>query len=166
MKKIEKIDIVGGQLTFEQRIELGRIISSGGDNAQALLDVMRCLHGVEVNFSNREELKWYIIYFEEVLKGIAFWVEQEKRLKYEPTPEELQAGIEQMTKNIGEYATLLAIAQAYKRDPDEVLDWKYGKVFGILLADFEKAKFQRSLQGVYERKCKVNNRMGSWRQKR
>jgi hypothetical protein len=162
MEKVKKIDIVGGQLTFEQRIELGRIISSGCDSAQALRDVMRCLHGVEVDFSKKEELKWHIIYFEEVLKGIAFWVEQEKRLKYEPTPEELQAGILQMTKNIGEYATLLAIAQAYNRDPDEVLDWKYGKVFGILLADFEKAKFQRRLQSVYERK----NRIGRWRQKR
>jgi hypothetical protein len=156
---IEKIDIEGGKLTFDQRIELGKIISSGCGQVQALRDVMRCLHDVEVDFGSETQLREYVAYFEEVVSGIAFWIEREKLLKYEPTPEEVQAGINQMSKNIGELGTILAIAQAYSKDPDEILKWEYGKVFGIMYADFEKAKFQRKLNAVYERK----NRRGKWR---
>ncbi|MDR1416268.1 MAG: hypothetical protein LBJ57_02460 [Prevotellaceae bacterium] len=163
MEKIsKKVDIVGGKLTFYHRIELGKIIASGCDPAQALREVMRCLHGVEVDPKKESDLRGYVAYFEEIVRGISFWVEQEKRLRYDPTPEELQAGIRQMYRNIGEFGTLTAIAQAYAKDPDEVLQWEYGKVFGLLMTDFEKAKFQQRLQSIHDRK----NRVGKWRRKR
>jgi hypothetical protein len=162
MEDIKKVNVEGGELTFMQRIELGKIIGSEADPCRSLRDVMRCLHGVEVDFGDAKALRWYAAYFEEIVKGIAFWCDKEKLLKYEPTPEEARAGIEQLSRNVGEYGTLVAIARSFAADPDEVLKWEYGKVFGILYTDCEQAKFQRRYQKIIEQKSKV----GKWRAKR
>ena len=39
-----------------------------------------------------------------------------------------------------------ALAKAYGKDPDEILRWQYGKVFGILYTDLEERKFEKKYQ--------------------
>ncbi|MDD2576586.1 MAG: hypothetical protein PHV76_03690 [Bacteroidales bacterium] len=75
-----------------------------------------------------------IPYINEISEALLYWQEQENTLlKYEPTREDKQAGIEQLSKNIGELGTVKALAKDYSQDPDYILEhWKWGKVFGIL----------------------------------
>jgi hypothetical protein len=94
-------------------------------------------------------------YYNEIIDGLRYWIEQEKLLKYEPSPEEIQAGILRMFEEVGEFGTIKALAKAYHIDPDAVLKWEYGKVFGILYTDMKEIVFNKSLNKVLEKKYRA-----------
>ena len=150
MQEFEKIDIKSGKMTFGQRIELGSIFSSEESEIDKFEKVFRCLHSFTPNPVDYEFL---IEYLNDVISGIKFWIEKETTLLvYEPTPEELRAGVRELSRKVGEFGTIKALAKAYSKDPDEVLKWEYGKVFGILYTDLEEYKFQVRYNKVIESK--------------
>lgn len=139
-------------MTFGQRIELGEIFESSSDEVIKFEKVFVCLH--EYKPKPTEYIK-LIDYFNEIVSGIMFWIEQESTLlKYEPSQEELAAGVKDLSAKIGEFGTIKALAKAYGQDPDDILKWNYGKVFGILYTDLEEHKFQKAYNKVLERKHK------------
>lgn len=145
-----KIDIKSGKMTFGQRIELGIIFAGSDSEIVKFQRVFECLHGYSPKIKNYKKL---IDYFTEIVNGLKYWSDAEsKMLKYEPTPEEKLAGIQSLSKKIGSMGTVDALAEKYGVDPDIVINWDYAKVFGILYADLEKAKYQRSYQKVIEKK--------------
>lgn len=149
-KKIKEIDIKGGQLTFGQRIDLGKLMGSDEPEINKFEKTFEILHRFKPKVT---EYKKYIGYFSDIVDGLKFWSEQEATmLKYEPTPEEKQAGIKDFSQKVGEFSTIKALAKAYGKDPDEILDWKYGKVFGILYTDLEEHKFNTRYHKVIESK--------------
>jgi hypothetical protein len=151
-KKMSEIDIKGGKLTFGQRIELGRIFQTNDVDVVKFDKVFLCLHKFEPKITEYPKL---LDYFNRIVEGVAFWVEQEQTLlKYDPTAEEVQAGIKDLSDKIGEYGTVKAIAKNYGKDPDEILEWEYGKVFGILYTDLEEYKYQQRFNKVLEKKYK------------
>jgi len=151
-KKMSKIDIKGGKLTFGQRIELGKIFQSSENEIVKFEKVFECLHKFKPKATQYKKL---LPYFQDIIEGIAFWIEKEQTmLKYEPTAEEMSAGIIELTKKIGEFGTIKALAKNYSKDPDEILEWEYGKVFGILYTDFEEYEFQKRYDKVIEKKYK------------
>ncbi|GHT33976.1 hypothetical protein FACS189434_09350 [Bacteroidia bacterium] len=148
-----KIDIKGGKLLFEQRIDLGKIFQ---DTETAEIDkfdaVFKCLHGYKPAMLDYKKL---LPYFFEIVESLRFWIETENEmLKYEPTNEELQAGIKELAAKIGEFGTIKSLAKNYATDPDTVLRWEYGKVFGILYTDLEEYKFQKKYNKIIENKYK------------
>lgn len=150
MKDLEKIDIKSGKMTFSQRIDLGNIFSSDASEIDKFEKVFMCLHNFKPEPSDYEYL---IEYLNEIIQGIKFWIEKETTLlNYDPTAEELRAGVRELSKNVGEFGTIKALAKAYSKDPDEILQWNYGKVFGILYTDLEEYKFQLRYQKVIEAK--------------
>lgn len=149
---MEKIDIKGGKLTFGQRIDLGKIFQSDENEIVKFEKVFKLLHDFTPDIAQYNEL---LPYFNEIIEGIAFWIEQEQTLlKYEPTSEEMSAGIMDLTKKTGEFGTIKALAKNYSKDPDEILKWEYGKVFGILYTDLEEHYFQKRYNKVLEKKYK------------
>ena len=153
---MKKIDIKGGQMTYGQRIELGKICNkyAGSEDPNVahnmLKEVYTCLHG-KAPVINPVTIVGLLQYLHEVVEGILFWVEREQTaLKYDPSPEELKAGVKDLSLKIGEFGTIKALAKTYSRDPDEVLEWKYGKVFGLLYTDLEEHKFSVKLNKVHE----------------
>lgn len=146
-----KIDIKAGKISFSQRIELGRILESDSCAAAKFSDTFFCLFSYKPNVL---EYKSLLGYFQEITEGVKYWIDQEALLKYEPTSEEMQAGITNLSKKIGEFGIIKALAKAYSKDPDDILAWEYGKVFGILYTDMEEHKYQRSYNKVIERKYK------------
>lgn len=145
-----KIDIKAGSMTFGQRIELGKIFSSADDELLKFENVFHCLHGYKPKLTEYAALTPY---FKEIVEGVAHWVNAETiMLKYEPTPEQKQAGIKALSKSIGEMGTVDALAEKYGIDPDVVLSWEYAKVFGILFADLEKAKYQKRYNKIIDKK--------------
>lgn len=149
MKK--EIDIKGGKLTFGQRIELGKIAQSGVSDSEIFEQIIFLLYKIK---PRPRQYKKYISYFNHAIEGLKFWIEQEKLLNYECSPEERAAGIKEFTSKVGEFATIKALAKAYAKDPDEILEWEYGKVFGILYTDLEEYKFNQRYNKILQAKYK------------
>lgn len=146
--EIAFLDIRGGKFTYGQRIELAGIFSASGLSDTELYDrTMRCLYpDRKVRYTG----KW-MTHFEQIVHGLEFWAQREQTmLNYQPTGEELAAGINELGKKLGPMATVMTLAEKFGKDPDEILRWEYGKVFGLLYADLENFKFQRRLMRVRE----------------
>ena len=149
---LERIDIKGGKLTYGQRIDLGELFASDQSETDKFKETFRILHDVIPDFSNVKEMKFYSEYFAEIIDRLQFWFEKEKLLKYDPEPEEIRAGIKDLSEKIGYFGTIKALAKNYGQDPDDILKWEYGKVFGILYTDLEEFKYSKKLHKQYEKK--------------
>jgi len=146
----DKIDIRGGKMTFGQRIDLGKLFQSGASEVEKFERAFEILHKKRPN-----HLQYTVLmkYFYQIIDGLTFWAQQEAAmLHYEPTEEEVRAGIKEYSEKVGELGTVKSLAKTYSTDPDVILSWEYGKVFGLLFADLEEAKFQRRLNKVIEQK--------------
>lgn len=144
----DKIDIRGGKLTYGQRIELSDILGKADSTtSEKYIAVMQCLHpGWQHTFSIE-----CIAYFEEVVEGLRYWMEREATmLAYQPTAKEIAAGINNLGKKLGPMMTVMTLAEKFGKDPDEILQWEYGKVFGLLYADLESFKYQRNYRKAIE----------------
>ena len=138
---LSKINVKAGDLTFGQRIEIGKIYS---DTSKSELDKFEAIFIALHKYKPKaKEYSKLIDYFIEIITGLEFWVNQENiLLKYEPTEKEKRAGIKQLTLDTGELGTIKALAKNYSQDPDTILIWKYGKVFGILYSDLKEYLYQ------------------------
>ena len=151
--KLVHINIKSGDMNFGQRIELGKIAAMDCSELEKFEKVFICLHKFKPTLKECSDL---LDYFTEIIEGLKFWIDQEiTLLKYKPSIEEKRAGVKELSEKIGEFGTIKALAKAYGKDPDEILLWKYGKVFGILFTDLEEHKFQVRYNKVIESKFKV-----------
>lgn len=155
---MQKVDIKGGQMTFGQRIELGRILSNPElKEHEKCIECMKCI-----------DPKWKISmlpstieYWHQITEGIAYWIKREKReLHYKPTAEEHAAGVEIFSMRVGEMNTIMAIAEKFSVDPDVVLEWKYGKVFNILFTNLQAAQYAKRLE---EQRRKAQEKNKRWK---
>jgi len=148
----DKINIKAGDMTFSQRIGLGKIMLSDISEVEKFERVFKFLHGIELNPDDRSEMDEnsdLIDYFREIVTGLAFWIQQESLMKYELTPKE-RINQDNSTDTLQvPGGTINAIARKYNVGLDDVLNWEYKKVFQILFDDYE----------VYKRKlyCSKNN---------
>lgn len=151
-KDFDKIDVRAGQMTYGQRIALGQLFESRPDEQKAFSGVFEILApGYKVRGTACE-----LEYFREVVEGIRNWITREtKELAVKPTPEEIAAGVAEMSRNCGYMSTLAALAERYSTDPDTILEWKYGKVFNLLYVHREQALFARRFQQVMSQKSRV-----------
>ena len=146
------VDIKTGAFTYSQRIDLGKILYGEYNDLQKFEKVIKLMYGVTPKIY---ELENYTKHFESAIEGLIFWVEKEKELlDYKPTAEQLSAGIDELSKKTGEYGTILSIAKNFSKDPDEILQWKYGKVFGILYTDLQNHLFSERYQKVISKRRK------------
>lgn len=152
---LNKIDISAGKMTYSQRIELGKILTNiATHEIEKLKQTIKCLHGFDLIIVP-DNAVFYADYFEQILEGILSWIEKEQTLlAYKPTPEEVKAGIKELSEKVGDFGTIKALAKAYHKDPDDILTWEYGKVFGILYTDFEEHKFSKRYEKVINDKYK------------
>lgn len=139
---IGRLDVAGGTLTYGNRIALGDIFSDGNRTEyRRLKDAFRELHGYSCRLLPPGPR---MRAFERIVTGLSVWVDKERTLlHYEPTADETAAGIRELSRRVGNFSTIKALAKAYGCDPDEVLRWDYAKVFGILYTDLEEHKFER-----------------------
>lgn len=150
----ERLDVKGGDLTYGQRIELGGILANpaGRSEYELFMDTIECLYGRRPTL---REFKEAIVLFKEAVEGLTFWIKAEsEQLKYTPSQEEKDAGVERYAKEVGEIGTAYAIAKEFSLDPDVILGWKYGKVFGYLRKQKADGDFQRRYSEVMARKSK------------
>ena len=148
---IKKVNISDGSLKYWQRIELGQILTS-----EELTDTEKMLKSMECMLERKPEIEEYmecIEYYKEIIEGIRLWIERENiELRNTPTPEEIQAGIEKLSKEIGDFGTANELAKNYGKTPEEVLNWEYHYVFAILRDDVKKNQYRSRLNSIIEQK--------------
>ena len=146
--RIGKLDWEGRDFTYGQRIELGEIFGEKDRSEYSkLCDAFKCLYGCDRRIL---PMKLRIRVFDGILKGLKGWIDREqKMLSYTPSGEELSAGIRELSAKVGSMSTIKSMAKTYSVDPDRILEWPYGKVFGILYTDLEERKYEKKLQKVY-----------------
>lgn len=105
--------------------------------------------GCEEEFIKEFNLSYsdYMLYSKYIIEALVYWIEKEKEM-LSGTPDENSDLQNRYFKHCGDYPTILRIAKDFGQDPDTVLTWKYGKVFGILYtykceAEYEKALYKR-----------------------
>lgn len=150
LKQVQPIDVRSDKFLLWHRLQLGEVLNS--QNEVAIFEgVIRVLY--HINIKAKHYRRFYD-HVKDVLNGLAFWVEKEKALKYEPTTEERQAGIDQIGKKVKEFGTIDAIARRMHISHDEALKLPYATVYLMLLNDLEQSKFERRLHNVYSKKHK------------
>lgn len=139
-------------MTYAQRIELGQIFASGKPESRIFREMFACLApGHEVLFSAEE-----IEYYNEVMEGLLYWINCEtKELQYKPTADELAAGIREFSRLVGYMGTITSLAEKFSKDPDEILQWKYGKVYKVLYTNKESYLYSRRYNDVIMQKSKI-----------
>lgn len=144
---IQRVDIKAGELKYWQRIELGRILTSKEfDDSQRFLKAIDCMVERELEINEYVEA---MEYFQEIIAGITLWIKRENsELQYTPTTQELQAGIEELSKEVGDFGTANELAKNYGKTPEEVLDWEYHVVFAILRDDAKKNRYRTRLTKI------------------
>lgn len=133
-----------GEFTYAQRIELTEVFRNDSLNGyQKMKAAWKVLYGWSARWMN----PWRRARaFERMLEGLEFWVKKEREnLKYEPTPEEYQAGLPRLSEEVGELGTIKALAEKFGVDPDVILTWHWGKVYGLLYADLKETEHQRRM---------------------
>ena len=87
-----------------------------------------------------------------VLNLISKFVAEFKRLnEYEPTIEELEAGVEELSK-FGFFGTAVQFARKYGQTHDEILKMPAREVYTTLLYDFEQSEVERKLNQIRSKK--------------
>lgn len=144
---IGQLDLEGGEFTYGNRIALGEIFSDENRSEyQRLGAAFRELYGYSCRVL---PIRLRLRAFERIVTGMTGWVGKEQEmLHYEPSADELAAGIRELSRRVGSFSTIKALAKSYGRDPDEILQWDYAKIFGILYTDLEEHKFEEKYAKV------------------
>lgn len=138
--RLNKVDILKGKLTFGQKIDLLEVIVNEQSEAEKAKAIIRILGG-RINKIRWWNVRRVLRYVKGVVDGLEYWAKAEaKALKYEPTAEEKKMGYSVLSKKFGIFNTVDALALKYMKDPDDILNWDYAKVFLILCKDLETHK--------------------------
>lgn len=135
--------------TYGHRIELERIFTSEERDYWKMSEAFSLFYG----FSRKVlPMGMRLQVFESIAEGFRGWIEKERTLlDYQPSEEELRAGIRDLSAKVGNMTTVKALAKTYGTDPDTILQWPYSKVFILLYTDLEERKFEKKLSKEYER---------------
>lgn len=145
MIRLHKIDFDGKDFTYGSRVALADIFGDESKTEyQRMKGAFKELHGFSARLL---PIHFRIIAFRHIAEGLQSWIDKEKTLlDYQPSADELAAGVKELGEKVGSMATIKALAKSYGKDPDEILRWEYSKVFGILYTDLEERKYEMKLQ--------------------
>lgn len=146
-----QLNVAAGDFTYGNRIALGDIFQNEElSEYRKMASAFKEIYGYSCRLL---PLRRRVRVLTAIVRDFAAWCNNEQTLlKYDPTPDELAAGINDLSKKVGSMATVHAIARKYAKDPDEILKWEYSKVFGILYTDLENTKYEQRLNKVINAK--------------
>lgn len=152
---IGKFSLRSDAFTYALRIEVGDCF---GNDALSPYQRMKAAFIAVYGYSpTLLPLKMRVRWLNDIAEEFKTWIEQEQAsLDYKPSAEEIAAGVEDFSQKVGHLGTIKSIAQAYSRDPDDVLQWPWGKVFGILSTDLQEFEYNKRLQKQYDKHSRVS----------
>lgn len=154
---VGSVNMAEGEFTYGNRIALGSIFEdTETSDYEKLKRSFREIYGYSCRLL---PIRRRVRVLNDILKHLHEWVKREQELlHYQPTSEEVAAGIAEYSKRVGSLATIQAVAKKFATDPDEVLQWDYAKVFGILFNDLEEFKYNERYRRVMDEKARHSNR--------
>lgn len=157
-KIVGRLDWGAGAFTYGNRINMGEILQRESNEYRALCIIYKEVYGWSARwlpFRKRYKV------FSMITKQLQGWIDKEQTmLRYEPTEEQKRAGLDRLNKAVGEMATIRALAKEYGQDPDTILSWQYGKVFGILLCNLEEHKYNERYKKIIDERNRRYNKKG------
>lgn len=140
-----------GEFSYGQRISIGDILTNQDSTwYQRLKECWKELYGWSARLMPP---RIRVRFFERMMDGIRYWVElEENTLKYNPTDQEQQAGLMRLNEEVGHMGTIKALAEKFGTDPDIILSWQWGKVYGILHADLKEAEYHQRLMNQAQKR--------------
>lgn len=147
MAKVRKMNIARD--TFG-KLEKARQIIQKSERGYftAMIDVIKLY--TEQDIGDRLTVKVYAYVHEFTTQFEAFLKKYERLTEYEPTDEELEAGIE-ILKNFGSFPTIVSLARSLKLTYNEVLQMSADEVYMTLLYDFEENQIKKKLSDIHQR---------------
>lgn len=151
--QLEKRDIEAGDFNYGERIQLARIFrNEDAGPYTTIADVIECLHDFRPTTDQAWELRDYV---KEVHDAFAAWLQREATELYiEPTPEEVQAGINKLSEDCGDMGTLVSMAELFHLPFKQIYEMPYTDIFTIQKVQTARAKYDRRLADVYNKKAK------------
>lgn len=151
------IDVDAGEFTYQNRIAFGELFGREDlTDYQKLAEAHREIYGYSARWLPR---RVRLRRFAEIAEGLADWVKLEQmELKHNPSPEEIAAGIEEYSKEVGEDGTVSALAEQFGQTPMEVRRWPYAEAFRYLRANAKNGQFREKLNKQYTAKNAKHSR--------
>lgn len=143
MKEFWRIE-TDERFTYGQRIELGKLFADeNASDVAKFKGAFRIVYDYEVR---AVEFKTLMPIFEQIANGLKYWLDAENAmLASEPSADEIAAGCREYAEKVGELGQIVSIAKDFSILPNDLLKRPYSEVFGIMVADHERAKFEKRL---------------------
>lgn len=91
---------------------------------------------------------------ENIQKAAVYFVEKEK-IMFKSQESETSSIYHRYFKDCGELPTIIRVAKDFGKDIDEVLQWKYEKVIGILYVYQQEGLYEAAVTKYYKNKSKL-----------
>ncbi len=139
------------RFSYGQRIELGKLFA---DDEATDVDKFKGAFRICYDYEVRAvEFKTLMPIFESIANGLKYWLEAENAmLASEPSADEVAAGCREYAQKVGELGQVVSIAKDFSILPNDLLKRPYSEIFGIMVADHERAKFEKRLNEVMTKK--------------
>lgn len=140
-------------MLYGERIGLVRILSDTtlGEFGKAR-EIIKLLHDIDITPHDAASLDGYIV---RIVQGLNAWLLREKNECYvPPLPEQMQAGIETMSKEIGDMGGVVAMAKQFCWTFEQVYKMPYTDVFTIWKVDAEREKYERRYHKIMSNQSK------------
>lgn len=149
----KKRDIAGGDFLYGERIMLARIFQQKDiDDLERTKQIIEALHGFKPSNVVAAHLLPYAL---DICKAFLAWTEREEQeCSVPPLPQATQAGVEQLTKEVGDMGNVVALAERFGFTFEQVYKMPYMDVFTIWKVDAAMAKYNRRLKKVLEAESK------------
>jgi len=146
----KEFDVPFDDLLFEQLCDL-QSIKTAGDLFVKPFSIVLGINTSQLLKYKAVDCLRFIIHTTDELKRITGLFSE---IEYQPTPEELQAGIKDMKGDFFDTADWYAQRMGIK-DHDEVFKTKWIRIYRVMKRDFNSNEFERKLRKVIERKNKA-----------
>lgn len=144
-------DLNIGKRKYKEIEEAKIMIQKAGMPILACADLIRIYYGEDIT---DQPVIQCLGKCSHVINSINSFLQKFKRLnEYEPTLDEQEAGVEELSK-FGFFATAVQLARKYGKTHDEILDMKAEEVYTTLLYDFEQSVIEKNLMKIQTRKMK------------
>lgn len=150
---IRKRDIAGGDMSYGEYIQLCRVLSQeNADDIQICQQLIKTLHNKDIGVRAAKRL---LPYAKEIAEGIIAWVQREKdECSVPPTNEQIAAGLDKLSKEVGDMGGVVAISQQMGMTFEQVYNLPYVEVFTLNKVESARIRYERRYTKVLERKSK------------
>lgn len=137
---------------FKNIISIENLFKSVSNTPKHMIDIVAIVFNVDTDDINNVGVIEFYHAFNYVFNAYTELIERENKvLHYEPDNEEIEAGLSNLNK-FGRLSSIDALAGGDILKHNQIIELPYSRVFTKLFLEHEKAKYQRTLIKIKNRK--------------